>query len=374
MGYGGIIVPTGIATDDSNSDFFGYLIQENQLVSLYDFENRDRVLFPEVYYRMRFCLLTVCGTALSCHEPKFSFFALKVEDLGAHGQVFSLSKDEIQLINPNSMTSPIFHSNRDAEIVKEIYRKVPILLRESSDIEGNPWSVTFARSFHMTNDAGLFVPEDFFDEDWKEEGNLFSREGATYLPLYEGRMIDNFDHRLASTLIKDIKLQRSGESLTLSSEEKLNPACVSRPRYWVSAADCERASKRLFQQGWAIGFMSITSATNARTCIASIVPRAGLGNSVIALLSTASAKHQCCLLANFCSFLFDYVCKQKVSGNNFNMFIIKQLPVLPPTSFDATAPWNPQVSILEWIVPRALELTYTANDLRKFANDVGCGI
>ena len=113
-GYGGIIVPTGIATDDSNSDFFGYLIQENQLVSLYDFENRNRVLFPEVYYRMRFCLLTVCGTALSCHEPKFSFFALKVEDLGAQGQVFNLSKDEIRLINPNSMTSPIFRSNRDA--------------------------------------------------------------------------------------------------------------------------------------------------------------------------------------------------------------------------------------------------------------------
>ena len=55
------------------------------------------------------------------------------------------------------------------------------------------------------------------------------------------------------------------------------------------------------------------------------------------------------------------------------MFIIKQLPALPPTAFDATTPWNPQVSILESIVPRTLELTYTANDLRKFANDVGCG-
>ena len=148
----------------------------------------------------------------------------------------------------------------------------------------------------MTNDAGLFVSEDFFDEDWNEEGNLFSREGAMYFPLYEGRMIDNFDHRLASTLIKDIKLQRSGESLTLSSEEKLNPALRLSASYWVSAADCERASKRLFQQGWAIGFMSITSATNARTCIASIVPQAGSGNSVIALLSTASAKlHVACL-------------------------------------------------------------------------------
>jgi N-6 DNA Methylase len=372
-GFGGIIVPTGIATDDSNSDFFGYLIQAKRLVSLFDFENRERVLFPEVYYRMRFCLLTVCGMALSCHEPKFSFFALKVEDLNLQGRVFNLSKDDIVLLNPNSRTCPIFRSQRDAEITKEIYSRIPILFHESVADSVDPWGVQFLRLFDMTNDAGLFVSEDYFDSTWRKDGNEFRRGGEEYFPLYEGRMIDNYDHRLASTLIKDIKLQRSGESLILTSEEKGNQACVARPRYWVSAADCEKASKRLFQQGWALGFMSITSATNARTCVTSIVPQAGLGNSVIGLLSTASAKLQCCLLANFCSFLFDYVCKQKVSGNNFNMFIIKQLPALPPTAFDATTPWNPHVSILEWIVPRTLELTYTANDLRKFANDVGCG-
>ena len=108
-------MPTGIGTDDSNSDFFGHLIQQKRLVSLFDFENRERVLFPEVYYRMRFCLLTVCGIAQSWDKPTFTFFALKVEDLRTPGQVFSLSKDDISLINPNSKTCPIFRSQPDAE-------------------------------------------------------------------------------------------------------------------------------------------------------------------------------------------------------------------------------------------------------------------
>jgi hypothetical protein len=370
-GFGGIIVPTGIATDDSNSDFFGHLIEQKQLVSLFDFENRERVLFPEVYYRMRFCLLTFCGTTRSCQKPKFTFFALKVEDLSRAGQVFSLSKDDINLINPNSKTCPIFRSQRDAEITKAIYCKVPILLREALGTEGNPWGMVFARSFHMTNDAELFVSEDFFDPTWNQEGNVFTRANEEYLPLYEGRMIDNYDHRLASTRLKDIKLQRSGESITLTSADKTDPTRVARPRYWVSAANIESTSRRMFQQGWLLGCMSITSATNARTCVMSVVPQAGLGNSVIGLLPTTDARHQCCLLADACSLPFDYVCKQKVSGNNFNMFIIKQLPVPLPATFDEVAPWDRSAPLLEWIVPRVMEMAYTSNDLRKFARDAG---
>src|SRR5689334_14713701 len=98
-------------------------------------------------------------------------------------------------------------------------------------------------------------------------------------------MIDNYDHRLASTKLKSIRLQRSAESVVLKSEQKADPACIAKPRYWVSAANVESASLTMFQQGWVLGCMSITSATNARTCVTAAIPRAGLGNSVIGLLS-----------------------------------------------------------------------------------------
>ena len=45
-----------------------------------------------------------------------------------------------------------------------------------------------------------------------------------------------------------------------------------------------------------------------------------------------------------------------------NFFIIKQLPVLPPSAFSAAD--------IAFIVPRVLELVYTAWDMQPFAEDV----
>jgi hypothetical protein len=69
-----------------------------------------------------------------------------------------------------------------------------------------------------------------------------------------------------------------------------------------------------------------------------------------------------CLLAGLDSVVFDFVTRQKLGGANFNFFIVNQLPVLPPTAFRADD--------IAFIVPRVLELVYTAWDMRPFAEDV----
>lgn len=46
-----------------------------------------------------------------------------------------------------------------------------------------------------------------------------------------------------------------------------------------------------------------------------------------------------------------------------NFFYVKQFPVLPPSTY------TPE--LLNFIVPRVLELTYTAWDLQPFARDLG---
>src|SRR5690606_32465541 len=45
-GRSGIIVPSGIATDTTTSGFFSWLSESRRIASVYDFENRDRELFP----------------------------------------------------------------------------------------------------------------------------------------------------------------------------------------------------------------------------------------------------------------------------------------------------------------------------------------
>src|SRR5690606_37691090 len=51
-----------------------------------------------------------------------------------------------------------------------------------------------------------------------------------------------------------------------------------------------------------------------------------------------------------------------LGGNTLNFFIVKQLPILPPEAFSTTD--------LQFLVPRVMELTYTAWDLKYFADDV----
>jgi hypothetical protein len=75
------------------------------------------------------------------------------------------------------------------------------------------------------------------------------------------------------------------------------------------------------------------------------------------------------LYANLCSFALDYAGRQKIGGVSLSMFVMKQLPLLSPSIYAATIP--PGSTVRDWLLPRVLELTYTAWDLESFAQDHG---
>ena len=75
------------------------------------------------------------------------------------------------------------------------------------------------------------------------------------------------------------------------------------------------------------------------------------------------------VLANLNSLPLDWTARLSVGGVNMNFYIVKQLPVLPPEVYLETAPTDD--TWVELIVPRVLELTYTAWDLQPFAQDLG---
>jgi hypothetical protein len=75
------------------------------------------------------------------------------------------------------------------------------------------------------------------------------------------------------------------------------------------------------------------------------------------------------LLANLDSIVLDWAARFSVGGINMNFFIVKQLPVLPPALFLEKSPLD--CTFAELLVPRVLELTYTAQDLEPFARDLG---
>jgi hypothetical protein len=178
-GAAGLVVPTGIATDDSTKAFFAQVSKEG-VASLYDFENREGI-FPSVHKSYKFCLLTLANTP----KAKFLFFATRIEHLLDERRRFELTPDQIALINPNTRTASVFRSKEDARLSAQIYRSVPVLIRDPSDESAgeNPWRIGFRQGlFNMTADSGLFVTTMI----------------GGHLPLYEAKMIHQFDHRWAT--------------------------------------------------------------------------------------------------------------------------------------------------------------------------------
>lgn len=356
-GRAGIVVPSGIATDSFTQAFFRSLFDNNRLVSLYDFENREK-LFPAVDSRMKFALLTLGS---DCAEADFLFFATRIEHLRDPRRHFSLSAADIHLLNPNTHTCPVFRSRRDAELTKKIYRRVPVLIDESKGQAGNPWGIEFMLMFMMNTASHLFrTREQLLEAGASPDGpNWVLPNGEVYVPLYEAKMVHQFDHRWAE-YETDGKTTRD-----LSDADHADPARTARPRYWVPDAEVEdRLAARDWKHGWLLGWRDICRSTDERTVIAGVVPRVGVGNKFPLIFPADSIGPQmiACLVANLSAICFDYAARQKIGGTTLNFFIAKQLPVLPPEVYTQTD--------LDFIVPRVLELTYTAFDLRPWAEDL----
>lgn len=350
----GIIVPSGIATDDTTKHFFQDLVESGNLVSLYDFENRAGI-FPAVDSRMKFCLLTVGGREHQ-HDggAEFAFFLHSVRELDDDERRFVLTADDIALLNPNTRTCPIFRTRRDAEITKGIYRRVPVLVREG-DPDGNPWGIRFKQGlFNMTSDSHLFRTREQLENPRDDQGrpekpfrlagNVFERDGVRWLPLYEAKMIHHFDHQWAT--------YENGAFRDVTPQEKADPDFHVLPRYWVPEEEVE---KRLegWDQPWLLGFRNVTNTTNERTMVAALFPRSGVGNSLPVVLGTQAA-HLPLLAAVLSSLAFDFAVRTKMGGVNLNFYIASQLPA--PTPEQLTEHVVEGLPASEWLANRLAPL------------------
>jgi len=358
-GRAGIIVPTGIATDATTAPFFGDLVESGSLVSLYDFENKN-ALFP-IHRSFKFCLLTIAGTEADIGVFDLAFFLHAVDDLHDGDRHFTLTPEEIALINPNTKNCPIFRSKRDAEITKAVYRRVPVLIDETKGEAGNPWGVSFRQGlFNMTSDSHLFrTQEEMEDAGFTLEGNRFVKGEDVWLPLYEAKMFHQYDHRFGT--FEGVDDRGNTHIPTPAGEEHADVEYVATPWYWVSENDVEKKtdSKVLYF----LGFRDIARSTDERTGIFAVFPYSGVSNKAPILLSDLfRGKGILGLIGNLASYPFDYTVRTKVGSTSLNFFIVKQFPVLPPSTYTP--------ALIDFIVPRVIELTYTAWDLEAFARDV----
>ncbi|MBE9231968.1 N-6 DNA methylase, partial [Cuspidothrix issatschenkoi LEGE 03284] len=344
----GVIVPTGIATDDTCKRFFGDLIQKQNLASLYDFENREK-LFAAVDSRMKFSLLALSGKPIK--RGNFAFFLTQPKQLENQTRLFQLSPQDIALINPNTLTCPIFRSSKDAELTKKIYQNVPVLENDFSNKKS--WNTYYMRLIDSSDHANFL--RFFWEENKQQDWNI---------PLYEAKLIWFYDHRFATFegVIQDEAIAGKARELDITHKQDLRLTAL--PRYYVPKHLINSLFDKYpdYKYNWLLVWRDVTNNTNERTCIFTAIPKVA-SNRKLPALGFSSKINPSVLLANLNSLVLDYVARQKIGGVSLSYFILKQLPVIPPEKYTEKD--------IEYITPRVLELVYTSWDMQPFAQDMG---
>lgn len=363
----GLVIPTGIAVNDSNKLFFSKLIDENRLISIYDFENRE-LLFP-IHRQFKFSLLTAGKKSVAPREVNGGFFLYRIDHLLDSNRVYSLKTTDFARLNPNTKTCPIFRTSKDAIITNKIYCKSSILFDERQNI--NPWKIRFGRMFDMSNDSSIFyTAKQLTTEGADFRNSLFYNCEKKYLPLFEGKMIWLYNHHYSSwPKYVDERPQSIPcvDSFTLSDPNSSIYA-------WYYVQD-EEVKNRLiktnsrgqiewqWKHNWFLAYRGISNVMNERTFIISLIPRNSCsGNSLTELYADINASGAALLLGMMSSLVFDYVVRQKIGWTNINTFFVKQFPILTPLQI-------PEQMTMPILI-RVVQLCYFNHDLDGWAEEL----
>ncbi|MYS22515.1 N-6 DNA Methylase [Streptomyces sp. DvalAA-14] len=382
----GLILQTSIATGASTQYLFADFTRRGILASLYDFQNRrpkSAMLpkggkwFESVHSSYKFCLLSLTGRAAHADATRIGFFLSDTTDINDPNRVFALNPEDLARISPNTGTLPVFRSQRDADITADVYRRIPVLWNEGLR-DGNPWGMAFKRLFDLTDDSDLFRSRERLEtEGWELRGNVFERGTERMLPLYEAKMANFFNHRAADVVKSLTAVSRQNQPKYLLTEELQDPARLALPLNWIQRhgmIPTRRRGKDVHVKGvelslaeenwdreWLCGWCDVTASTNERTAVPAFLPRTGVGNTFSLMLPRIKPSLVTALIAAQSSVIFDFVSRQKVSAAHMSLFIWKQLPVHTPTTLEPHLPF---------LVPRVLELVYTAYDMTPLARDL----
>ncbi len=279
-----LLTPSGIAADKGAAEFFRSLSTTKRLGAMFDFENR-KVFFPDVDSRFKFCALVFGGLERQFKQTRCAFYLHQLAELDDAKRILTLTAEDFSRVNPNTGAAPIFRNQRDADITLKLYAQHPVLVKhgevnkstgQQPDIK--VWPVKYATMFHMTNDSHLFLKAaELTKQGFKPTAlnRWVNAAGAEAVPLYEGKMVQMYDHRAADVVVNAANLKRAAQQEAIDDVQKFEPARHPSPQYWVQSDEVDKT----WQGHWCIAYKSVTAPSNMRTMIDAIVPKCGVGNS-----------------------------------------------------------------------------------------------
>ncbi|MBI3273379.1 MAG: N-6 DNA methylase [Planctomycetes bacterium] len=327
------IVPEGLYNGANCMAIRKELFESCRLDRLLGFENANETWFPGVDTRAKFCIYSAAksGTTTSFRTAFNIRSEAALAAAAAAGGGLDLPVAMIPEFSPDALAIMEFSDQRDIDIASKMYSRWP----KFGDETAGPPRRLYMREIDMGNDRDLFD------------------EAPGGLPLYEGRMVDQFDHRA--------KGYRSGRGRAAVWEElPFGSAGKSiQPQWRIPVARVPEKTRERVQQ-FRVGFCDVGSPTNERTLVAALISQEALcGHSVPTITFGAAEDWAYCLwLAVANSYAMDFLVRQKVSLH-MTYIVLDSLP------FPRLPASDPRVAR---IVRLALQLSCTGPEMAPFWN------
>ena len=298
-GLVGLVLKSAIVTSQVNQYLFKHFVKKKIIVAIYDFINRKKIF--NIDSRERFCFLLLSNIQ---HDTFDILMNLReVNDMDTKPSDIRLSADDLSVLNPQTGMLPNFSTKKEADF----------LLRVSYDFSSFKDvfnEIRFGRIVHFTNHAAF----------------ISKKKIENYIPIYEGKFFHQFDGKFSgfNDLSEDLKYKNKSSSKRLEQTKKDLADYFPESRFFIQQEKWLKLSKNHHEK-FMLSWRSLTSATNTRTCIATILPFIPASQSVQFL--TTNPKDLLYLAGLFNSVVFDFILKKKLSGIDLTQSVINQIPV-----------------------------------------------
>ena len=298
-GFAAIIVKSALVTSTCYSSCFRYFVNQGSLSEVFLFDNREKLF--QIDSREKFCVLFFGG--VQAGGVKVHYGLTRQEQVLSSVPVY-VTSEELELINPETGLLPNVADSNEFSFLLRAHRSLSVFAKEFPQCH-------FGRLVHLTAHAE----------------HISTKPDKARVPIYEGKFLEQYDNRFSTFagMSDDERYQAKASARRQQGDSFVNSKPAPECRYFIDKTFWESFLDR-YDQPYSLCWRSLTSPTNQRTMIASIIPSMPTCQSV-QLLQTTPVEELLMILALFNSKVFDYFVRLKMAGIDLTQSVVRQIPV-----------------------------------------------
>lgn len=298
-GFAAIIAKSALVTSTCYSSCFRHFVNQGSLSEVFLFDNREKLF--QIDSREKFCVLFFGGEHAG--GIKVHYGLTKQEQILSSVPI-NVTSEELELINPETGLLPNVADSKEFSFLLRTHRSLSVFAKEFPKCH-------FGRLVHLTAHAE----------------HISTKSEKTRVPIYEGKFIEQYDNRFSTFagMSADERYQAKASARRQPGDSFVAPKPAPECRYFIDKKFWESFLDR-YDQPYSLCWRSLTSPTNQRTMIASIIPSMPTCQSV-QLLQTTPVEDLLMILALFNSKVFDFFVRLKMGGIDLTQSVVRQIPV-----------------------------------------------